>query len=129
MKRIKLLFSATMLLMASVAFGQAEKNVSAFKEGTTLTDSDIGFLSLVSSAALDVSRGASDRTATISGVTYRAGQVLTSANAKSINKAVKVFRKNYKAPEGSRGAGLCYYWYYYCDGWGYCWWYKYWYYC
>ena len=43
--------------------------------------------------------------------------------------AIMDFQKDYKAPDASRGAGMCYYWYYYCDGWGYCYWYKYWYYC
>jgi hypothetical protein len=129
MKRIKILLSATLLLMASVVFGQTEKTVSKFVEGTVLTDGDIGFLSLVSSAVIEASRGSAVREATINGVTYKVGQTLTAKDAKSITKAVKAFQKNYKAPEGSRGAGLCYYWYYYCDGWGYCYWYKYWYYC
>jgi len=129
MKRIKILLSATLLLMASVVFGQTEKTVSKFQEGTVLTDGDIGFLCLVSSAVIEASRGSAVREATISGVTYKVGQTLTAKDAKSITKAVKAFQKNYKAPEGSRGAGLCYYWYYYCDGWGYCYWYKYWYYC
>ena len=129
MKRIKILLAATMLLMASVVFGQAEKTVSKFEEGTVLTDSDIGFLSLVGNAQLEASRGAGVREATVSGVTYRVGQTLTRTNAKSLNKAIKAFQKTYKAPDASRGAGLCYYWYYYCDWYGYCWWYKYWYYC
>lgn len=123
------MFSASLLLMASVVFGQAEKTVATLKEGVTLTDAEIGFLSLVSSASLDVSRGAASREATVNGVTYKAGHTLTAKEAKSLGKTIKAFQKNYKAPEGSRGAGLCYYWYYYCDGWGYCYWYKYWYYC
>lgn len=127
MKKIKLLFSASLLLMASVVFGQTEKTVSAMKAGTTLTDSDIGFLSMVSNASLDANRGGSPE-ATVGGTTYKAGQTLTAANAKSLAAAVKAFQKKYKAPEASR-AGLCYYWYYYCDGYGYCYWYKYWYYC
>lgn len=129
MKRIKILFSASLLLMASVVFGQTEKTVSAISAGTSLTDSDIGFLSLVSNASVDVSRGASVREATVNGATYKAGQVLTAADAKKINKAIKAFKKTYKTPEASRGAGLCYYWYYYCDYYGYCYYYKYYYYC
>ena len=117
-----------MLLMASVVFGQAEKTVSAMQAGTNLKDADIGFLSMVSGADLSASRGSGAPEATVNNVTYKAGQTLTSADAKSIAKAIKAFQKKYKAPEASR-AGLCYYWYYYCDGWGYCYWYKYWYYC
>ena len=129
MKRIKILLSASLLLMASVVFGQSEKTVSSMKEGTSLTDSDIGFLSMVSNASLDASRGAGSRMATVNKVSYKAGQVLTKADAKSINTAFQAFQKTYKAPAASRGAGYCYYWYYYCNGYGYCWWYKYWYYC
>ena len=129
MKRIKLVLSIALLMTAPVVFGQAEKTVSSMKTGTTLTDSDIGFLSLVSNATIEASRGNSPREAKVGGVTYKAGQTLTAAQARAINKAIKAFQKTYRAPEASRGAGLCYYWYYYCDGWGYCWWYKYWYYC
>ncbi|MBC7873479.1 MAG: hypothetical protein H7Y01_05765 [Ferruginibacter sp.] len=129
MKRIKILLSASMLLLCSVVFGQAEKNVSAIKTGTVLTDTDIGFLSLVSNASLDESRGAAGQTVSIGGTSYKAGQTLTATQARSVNKAIKTFQKSYKAPDASRGAGLCYYWYYYCDGYGYCSWYKYWYYC
>ena len=129
MKRIKLLFSFALVLMASVAFGQKEKTISTFKEGTVLTADDIGFLSMVAAADLSKSRGSEEPTATIAGVTYKAGHVLSKSEAKSITKAVKQFQKVYKTPAESRGAGLCYYWYYYCDGWGYCYWYKYWYYC
>ncbi len=129
MKRIKMLLSASLLLMCSVAFGQAEKTVSALQAGTKLTDSDIGFLSMVAGASIDANRGAGEREATIGNVSYKAGHTLSSAEAKSLDKAVKNFQKTYKAPDASRGAGLCYYWYYYCDGYGYCYWYKYWYYC
>lgn len=129
MKRIKLLLSFSLLLMASVAFGQKEKTISTMKEGTVLTADDIGFLSMVANADLSTSRGSGQPTATIGGKTYKAGDVLTASDARSINKAIKAFKKAYKAPAESRGAGLCYYWYYYCDGWGYCYWYKYWYYC
>ena len=119
--------SAFLLLLASVAFGQAEKTVSTMVAGTKLTDTDIGFLSMVSNANLEAgNRGAPS--ATISGVTYTVGHVLTAPQAKSISKAIKTWSKSYKAPEKSR-AGLCYYWYYYCDYYGYCYWYKYWYYC
>lgn len=127
MNKIKLLLSATMLLMASVVFGQAEKTVSTMKAGTKLTDSDIGFLSMVAKANLE-SGNRSAPSATIGGVTYTIGHVLTATQAKSISKAIKTWSKSYKNPEKSR-AGLCYYWYYYCDGYGYCYWYKYWYYC
>ena len=129
MTRIKILLSASLLLMASVVFGQAEKTISAIKAGTTLTDSDIGFLTMVSNASLNSSRGAGAPEASISKVSYKAGQKLTAANAASINAAIKKFQKGYKAPAESRGAGLCYYWYYYCDAYGYCYYYKYWYYC
>ena len=129
MKRIKILFSAALLFMASVSFGQAEKTISKMAAGTTLNNDDIGFLSMVSNASVDASRGNGPHEAKVEGATYKAGHVLTANEAKSINKAIKAFQKMYKAPDASRGAGLCYYWYYYCDGWGYCYWYKYWYYC
>lgn len=128
MSKVRILFSASLLLVASVLFGQAEKTVSAIKEGTKLTDADIGFLSMVANADLSANRGGSAPSVSIGNVTYSAGTTLSAANAKSINKAIKDFQKTYKAPEASR-AGLCYYWYYYCDGYGYCYWYKYWYYC
>lgn len=128
MKRTKILLALVLLLVASVSFGQAEKTVSPIKEGTVLTDADIGFLSMVANTDLSASRGNAAAAATISGVAYSAGKTLSAADAKSINKAIKDFQKTYKAPDASR-AGLCYYWYYYCDGYGYCYWYKYWYYC
>jgi hypothetical protein len=128
MKRIKILFSAAILLMGSVVYGQKEVNISAIKAGSTLSDGDVGFLTMVSNATVDISRGSASREATVAGTTYKAGQTLTAADAKKINKAIKAFQKTYKAPEASR-AGWCYYWYYYCDGWGYCYWYKYWYIC
>jgi hypothetical protein len=78
------LLSATLLLMASVVFGQTEKTVSKFVEGTILTDGDIGFLSLVSSAVIEASRGSAVREATISGETYKVGQTLTAKDARSI---------------------------------------------
>ena len=126
---MKFLFSFVLLLIASASFGQAEKTISSMAAGTKLSSDDIGFLSMVSNADVTVSRGAGDPTAKIGSATYKAGQVLTAADSKSIQKAIKSFQKTYKAPSASRGAGLCYYWYYYCDGYGYCYWYKYWYYC
>jgi len=130
MKTFKILLSASMLLFASIAFGQSEKNVSVMKEGTKLTDSDIAFLTMVSGGSPDANRGAANQEVTISNVKYSVGKTLSKSEATSLNKAVKEFQKKYRAPEGgTRGAGWCYYWYYYCDGWGYCWWYKYWYIC
>lgn len=126
---MKILFTATFLLLATVMFGQAEKNVSPIKAGTKLTDSDIGFLSMVAKTDLNATRGAATRSATINNVSYSAGKTLSAADAKSINTAIKSFQKGYKAPTGSRGAGICYYWYYYCDGYGYCYYYKVYYYC
>jgi hypothetical protein len=128
MKKIKVFLSVSLLLLASVVFAQAEKTVSAMQAGINLTDADIGFLSMVSGADLSANRGSGTPEATVNNVTYKVGQTLTNTDAKSIAKAIKAFQKKYKAPEASR-AGLCYYWYYYCDGWGYCYWYKYWYYC
>jgi len=129
MRKIKILLSVSLLLMCSVVFGQSEKTVSSMKAGTKLTDADIGFLSMVSSADLSASRGAATHTATINKVSYSAGSTLTGPQAASINKAIAAFQKNYKAPDASRGAGYCYYWYYYCNVYGYCYYYKYWYYC
>jgi hypothetical protein len=128
MKKIKILLSVTMLLVASVVFAQAEKSVSAIKAGSKLTDADIGFLSMVSNADLSSSRGAGPATAKVSNKSYAAGQTLTADDAKAINTAIKSFQKTYKAPKATRG-DLCYYWYYYCDGSGYCYYYKYYYYC
>ena len=128
MKKIKILLSVTLLLIASVTFGQAEKTVSAIKAGAKLTDSDIGFLSMVSKADLAANRGAGPHTATVNNTSYAAGQTLTAADAKTINTAIKSFQKSYRTPKATRG-DLCYYWYYYCDGSGYCYYYKYYYYC
>ncbi len=128
MQKIKLFFAAAMLLSASVVFGQAEKNVSLIKAGSKLSDADIGFLSMVGNAK--VVAGTKDRTVTINKVTYKVGTVLTDADAKALNGAISAFQKTYKTPPKSRGTtGLCYYWYYYCDGYGYCYYYKYYYYC
>ncbi|MBL0130589.1 MAG: hypothetical protein IPP43_05290 [Chitinophagaceae bacterium] len=127
MNKIKGLLLGSMLVFASMAFGQAEKTVSTMKAGTVLTDTDIGFLSMVANANLEAgNRGAPS--ATIGGKTYTVGYTLTAPDAKSISKEIKTWSKSYKAPEKSR-AGLCYYWYYYCDYYGYCYYYKYWYYC
>ncbi len=123
------LLAFSLFLAGSVAFGQSEKTISAMKAGAVLTNDDIGFLTMVSNTSIDPSRGAPVRQATINKVTYKPGQTLTAANAKSINAAIKAFQKTYKAPAATRGAGWCYYWYYYCDIYGYCYWYKYWYYC
>jgi hypothetical protein len=60
MKRIKLLLSCSLMLMASVAFGQAEKTISSMKEGTVLTADDIGFLNMVGNAQLAASRGSEE---------------------------------------------------------------------
>jgi hypothetical protein len=127
MNKIKVLFSVSMLLLASVVFGQAEKTVADFKAGTKLTETEVGFLSMVSNADLSASRGAGPHSATVAGKAYSAGATLSATDAKAINASVKAFQKTYKAPAASR-AGLCYYWYYYCSG-GWCYWYKYWYYC
>jgi hypothetical protein len=128
MRKIKLLFTVALMVMVSSAFGQAEKNVSLIKAGSKLTDADIGFLSMVANEKVEA--GMTARQATISGVVYKKDMVLTADQAKSINGAITAFQKTYKAPAKSRGAnGLCYYWYYYCDGYGYCYWYKYYYYC
>lgn len=129
MKKIKFMLAATLLLSMSVVFGQSEKTISSMKEGAVLTDADIGFLSMVSNADLSASRGSSKKEATINNVSYTAGKALSKVDAKSISMAILNFQQNYKAPDASRGAGMCYYWYYYCDAWGYCYYYKYWYYC
>jgi hypothetical protein len=129
MKKFRLLLPAFLLLIGTVVFGQAEKTVSAFNAGTKLTEADIGFLSMVSNADLSASRGKATHEAIIAGTTYQVGHALTAAEAKALQSAIKSFQKTYKAPEASRGAGLCYYWYYYCNSSGYCYYYKYWYYC
>jgi hypothetical protein len=129
MKVFRFMFVFTLLLTATAVFGQKEQTISSMKEGTVLTAADIGFLSMVSKADLESSRGSAVREATVNKVTYKAGQTLSNADAKAITTAIMDFQKNYRAPDGSRGAGWCYYWYYYCDYWGYCYWYKYWYYC
>lgn len=128
MQKIKLLLTVALMVTVSAAFGQKEKTISLIKAGSTLTDADVGFLSMVSNAT--VTPGTTNRQVTIGGVVYKKGTVLTAANAKSLNAAVDAFQKGYKAPVASRGtAGLCYYWYYYCNYYGYCYYYKYYYYC
>lgn len=129
MKVLKFMFVSALLLTVTAVFAQKEQTISSMKEGTVLTAADIGFLSMVSNADLESNRGSAVREATINKVTFKAGQTLSNADAKAITLAIADFQKGYKAPDGSRGAGWCYYWYYYCDYWGYCYWYKYWYYC
>ena len=129
MKKIRNLLFLPLLLLTAVVFGQTEKNISAMKAGTKLTDADIGFLTMVSNVTVEPSRGAAVHEATVGGTTYKAGQTLTAADGKALGKAIEAFQKTYKAPTASRGAGMCYYWYYYCNAYGYCYYYKYWYYC
>ena len=129
MNKIKILLFLPLLLLTAVSFGQAEKTISAMKAGTKLTDADVGFLTMVSKATVEATRGAADRSATINGMTYKSGQTLTAADSKALSSAIAAFQKTYKAPSASRGAGMCYYWYYYCNAYGYCYYYKYWYYC
>ena len=136
MNKIKGLLFFAMLFLGTAASGQSnEKTVSKFAKGTVLTEADLGFLSMVSNATLAASRGAAKMEATIAGKTYHTGQTLSKNDATAIIKAITDFRKTnpgektpVKTTETARG-GLCWYWYYYCDGYGYCWWYKYWYYC
>jgi len=128
MQKIKLFLCAAFLVAASSVFGQAEKSVSLIKEGSKLTDADIGFLSMVANEKVEA--GKVSRQATIKGITYKTGMNLSKTDAQNINDAISAFQKSYKAPAKSRGTtGLCYYWYYYCDGNGYCYYYKYYYYC
>ncbi len=136
MNKIKMLFFFLMLT-ATVAYGQNdnEKKVTKIEKGAVLTDADLGFLSMVTNAELAGNRSAAKIEATVDGKTYTVGQTLTKADAKAINNAIKEYQKanpGEKNPtrntESARG-GLCYYWYWYCDGYGNCWWYKYWYYC
>lgn len=136
MNKIKSLLLGSMLVVTTLAFGQSnEKTVSKMAKGTTLTDADLGFLSMVTNAQLGSSRGAGGVKVSVNNVDYSVGHTLTKKEARSIGKAVKEFQKATpgekdpkKGTESARG-GLCYYWYYYCDGWGYCYWWKYWYYC
>ena len=136
MNKIKSLLFCSMLVITTLAFGQGnEKTVSKIAKGTTLTDGDIGFLSMVTNAQLGSSRGAGPVQVSVNNVNYSTGHVLTKGEAKAINKTIKGFQKTNpgeknptKGTETARG-GLCYYWYYYCDYYGYCYWYKYWYYC
>jgi hypothetical protein len=128
MHKIKLLFTFALLIVGTALFAQKEKTVSIIKEGTKINSSDIGFLAMVANEKVEA--GMKDRKATIKGVTYKEGHTITKAEAKDLNEAITAWQKTYKAPDKSRGAtGLCYYWYYYCDGYGYCYWYKYYYYC
>ena len=136
MNKIKTLLLLSMFT-ATVAFGQNEneKKVSKFEKGTVLSEADLGFLSLVTNVELASNRSAAKIEVTIEGKTYSVGSILTKPDAKAINNAIKEFQKanpGEKDPkrgtESSRG-GLCYYWYWYCDGYGNCYWYKYWYYC
>ena len=124
-----MLFIALFAATATFAQNGTEKTVSKLAQGTVLTETDLGFLSMVANAAVETNRGAASNEVTIGNVKYSVGKTLTTAEAKSLQSAIKKFQKTYKAPDASRGDGLCYYWYYYCDYYGYCYWYKYWYYC
>ncbi len=128
MQKIKLFLAAALMMTVSAVFGQSEKAISIMKEGSKLTDGDVGFLSMVVDAKVEP--GSTNREVTVNKVTYKTGSVLSAADARSLNDAIAAFQKNYKAPAASRGGnGLCYYWYYYCDYYGYCYYYKYYYYC
>lgn len=136
MNKFKILFLAA-ILTTTVTFGQNdnEKKVSKIEKGTVLTEADLGFLSMVTNAELANNRSAAKIEATVGDKTYTVGQTLTKADAKAINTAIKDFQKTNpgeknptRTTESARG-GLCYYWYWYCDGYGNCYWYKYWYYC
>jgi hypothetical protein len=124
---MKTLLATALLLMGSLAFAQTEKTISPIKEGTKLNSDDIGFLHMVAQKEIDATRGNSERSVSINGVAYKAGQTLTASDAASIGRAISLFQANYTTPSSNRG--LCWYWYYYCDYYGYCYWYKYYYDC
>lgn len=124
---MKTLLATALLLMGSLAFAQTEKVVSPMKEGTKLNADDIGFLHMVAKKEVNASRGDADRSVVINGLTFKEGQTLSATDAVTIGRAVSMFQADYKTPEASRG--LCWYWYWYCDYYGYCRWFKYYYYC
>ena len=95
MKIFRFMFVFALLLTATAVFGQKEQNISSMKEGTVLTAADIGFLSMVSNAELDASRGPAVRGATINNVFYKAGQTLSKSDAKAITLAITDFQKNF----------------------------------
>jgi hypothetical protein len=121
---MKKLFAAAMLLMGSLAFAQTEKTISPMKEGTKLNADDIGFLQMVANVDVSKSRGSGEPSVTLNGATYKAGKTLTASDAASIGRAIKLFQANYNTPVENR-SDLCVCWYYYCDYYGYCYWYKY----
>jgi hypothetical protein len=95
--------------------------VAAFDDGRVLTATDIKFLN-------SISNGKGDKSATVNGKTYKAGQKLDATGAAALNKAKSDYRKAHpmqkatdaKPVDKSRGQENCY-WYLYCDGSGTCW--------
>jgi hypothetical protein len=135
MKRTIFLGIFTMLIFSFANSQDNVKKVSSFKEGTTLTEADLGFLSMVSNQKVEAkSRGTAS--VTLKGKKFTANQTLTKDDASKINSAIGGYTKSHKGsktagalPEARGTNGLCWYWYYYCDGYGNCWYYKYYYYC
>jgi len=128
-------FLSVLFLSFSLTAQNNVKNISKIETGTTLTNDDIGFINMVSKEKLPTTRGEAKIVAKIAGKTYTVGKKLTKDDVASINKAIKVFcktnsgLKNPTKDTPKSRDGLCYYWYYYCDYYGHCVYYQYWYYC
>ena len=127
-----LLFALPLSLLAQ----NNQRTISKMQAGTKLNKDDIGFLHMVSKAQLPTSRGDMKIEASLAGKKYTEGYTLTQEDATSINGAIDAFQKDNKGTKKpkkstaeSRGAGLCYYDYYWCNAYGYCRWYRHWYYC
>ncbi|MEO7046187.1 MAG: hypothetical protein ABI091_12830 [Ferruginibacter sp.] len=136
MKKIKFLI----LLLALTATGSyaqeiSSQKVSQFKEGTQLSQPDVAFLSMVSNVKVATTRGAVNKSAVkVKGTEFTVGQTLSKEDATKINSAVKAFTKTHKGvkkttPLAKSRGDICWQWYYYCDAYGHCYYYKYYYYC
>ncbi|MCC6720602.1 MAG: hypothetical protein IT243_00240 [Bacteroidia bacterium] len=104
------------------------KKIDNFAEGKTLSKDDLGFLTAVTKAKGEKSRGANDEV-TIDGTTYKVGHVLTSDDLAKISKAISKSKNGQKAQNKSKSRGDCRYvcYYYLQDSYGY--WYYYYYCC
>ncbi|MCW5907182.1 MAG: hypothetical protein KIS94_04940 [Chitinophagales bacterium] len=126
MKKIKV-FALALLIGATATVSAQEKGgtetkVSEFKEGSKLSQSEIGFLDLVNNGTDSKHRGGSTATEVkFEKKTFKAGDVLTKADVKLLNDAVKAYNDKNKdivskepKKDGAKSRG-CYYvcWYYY----------------
>ncbi|NUM32480.1 MAG: hypothetical protein HUU47_09195 [Bacteroidetes bacterium] len=124
-------FSASTLSAQDKNKAKAKANatkIDNFADGRVLSKEDLGFLTAVTKAKGEKSRGANDEV-TIDGTTYKVGHVLTSEDLAKISKAIAKSKNGQKTQNKKKSRGDCVYvcYYYLQDAYGY--WYYYYYCC